>query len=263
MAHATFISATPCPEQTIASIARVSNPANQQSDQFASLLRYCIRHQHWSIFEHAHMTIEIRTSRAITAQILRHRSFTFQEYSQRYAVVVEQPAPPELRRQDTRNRQNSFPDLPAALVDGYTNRISGLFTEIYGLYREMIADGVAKESARFILPLAAPSTMYMTGNIRSWIHYIQLRSAHGTQKEHQDVALECRNIFIQHLPAISGALGWFPPSPTSLGSESGSLREVTRPQQDDDRPMHRATHIEPSVEKHVESLTIGAPSGIC
>jgi thymidylate synthase (FAD) len=158
------------------------------------------------------MTIEIRTSRAITAQILRHRSFTFQEYSQRYSAVTETTEPPALRRQDTQNRQNSIADLDVCIVATYTDRITKLFSEVDGLYKEMLKVGVAKECARFILPLASPSTIYMTGNIRSWIHYIQLRSSNGTQKEHMDVALGCRAIFIENLPEISCALGWSVPT---------------------------------------------------
>ena len=203
-----LVSMTPDPETTMAYLARVSNPANQLSGDTARLLRYCIRHQHWSVFEHAHLTMEIRAPRAITAQILRHRSFTFQEFSQRYAQVDTVPAVPQLRRQDTKNRQNSTDDLPDDLWFKYENRIQTLFDDCYALYRDMLADGIAKECARFVLPVAAPSRIYVTGNVRSWIHYIQLRSANGTQREHRDVALKCKDIFKEKLPIIAAALGW-------------------------------------------------------
>ena len=206
-----FVSVTPDAEKTMAYVARVSNPKNQDNEKFAGLLKYCIQHGHWSVFEQAHMTVEINTTRGLAAQILRHRSFTFQEFSQRYAdsSLLEEHIPvPELRRQDEKNRQNSTDDLDEMLVMGYKTRMRGHFDDAMTLYQDMLKDGVAKECARFVLPLATPTRLYMTGSCRSWVHYIDLRSAHGTQKEHMDLVESVRSIFKEQFPTVSEALGW-------------------------------------------------------
>lgn len=192
-------------------IARVSNPQNQENPNIAGLLKYCIKHQHWSVFEQAHMTLEITTNRGIAAQILRHRSFTYQEFSQRYADVnwLESGIPiPDLRSQDTKNRQNSIDDINEDTKKDLQAHIDRHFTAAMDLYNELIRQGVAKECARFVLPLATPTKIYMTGSVRSWIHYIDLRSAHGTQKEHMDIAKECQCIFSGQFPICAEALGW-------------------------------------------------------
>ena len=191
--------------------ARVSNPNNQENENYAGLLRYCIKHQHWSIFEQAFMTLEINTTRGLAAQILRHRSFTFQEFSQRYADtnLLNANIPlPELRRQDTKNRQNSIDDVPEEQTKMLLGRIQNYFNEGLDLYNELLREGIAKECARFVLPLATPTRIYMSGSVRSWIHYIDLRSGHGTQKEHMDIANACKSIFTEQFPTVSEALQW-------------------------------------------------------
>jgi len=205
-----FISITPDAEKTMAYIARVSNPKNQDNENFSGLLKYCIKHQHWSVFEQSSMTLEIETTRGIAAQILRHRSFTYQEFSQRYADsnLLGEIELPELRRQDDKNRQNSIDDLEPEVVEKFNRQMNTLFSSAFGLYNQMLQAGVAKECARFVLPLATPTKIYMTGSCRSWIHYINLRSAHGTQKEHMDIANACKKIFIEQFPAVSEALEW-------------------------------------------------------
>ena len=205
-----LVSITPDAEKTMAYIARVSNPNNQENEKYAGLLKYCIKHNHWSVFEQATMTLEIETTRAIAAQILRHRSFTFQEFSQRYAdtQLLETIELPELRRQDSKNRQNSIDDLDPKVVDTLNRQMNTLFSSAFALYNQMLIEGVAKECARMVLPLCTPTKIYMTGSCRSWIHYINLRSAHGTQKEHMDIAKECACIFAGQFPAVSEALGW-------------------------------------------------------
>ena len=205
-----LISITPDAEKTMAYIARVSNPSNQDNEKFTGLLRYCIKHQHWSVFEQSSMTLEIQTTRAIAAQILRHRSFTYQEFSQRYADsnLLGNIEIPELRRQDSKNRQNSIDDLEPEVVDKFNRQMNTLFSSAFGLYNQMLEAGVAKECARFVLPLATPTRIYMTGSCRSWIHYINLRSAHGTQKEHMDIANACKKVFVEKFPAVSEALEW-------------------------------------------------------
>jgi len=205
-----FISITPDAEKTMAYIARVSNPSNQDNENFSGLLRYCIKHQHWSVFEQSTMTLEIQTTRAIAAQILRHRSFTYQEFSQRYADsnLLGNIELPELRRQDDKNRQNSIDDLEPEVVEKFNRQMNTLFSSAFGLYNQMLEAGVAKECARFVLPLATPTRLYMTGSCRSWIHYINLRSAHGTQKEHMDIANACKKVFVKKFPAVSEALEW-------------------------------------------------------
>ena len=205
-----LIQITPNPEEQIAYIARVSNPNNQDNPDYAKLLAYCIKHQHWSIFEQAFMTLEIETTRGLAAQILRHRSFTFQEFSQRYAdtTLLGGIPLPELRRQDKSNRQNSIDDIPEEKQQQLEHTISMHFAASKDLYNELIRQGIAKECARFVLPLATPTRLYMSGSVRSWIHYIDLRSAHGTQKEHMDIAEACRVIFKEQLPTVAEALGW-------------------------------------------------------
>ena len=205
-----LISVTPDAEKHIAYVARVSNPKNQENEKFSGLLKYCIKHGHWSIFEHSFMSHEIETTRGIDAQILRHRSFTYQEFSQRYADsnllgVIELP---ELRRQDTKNRQNSIDDLDDEVVEKLNKQMNTLFSSALSLYNQMLEKGVAKECARFVLPLATPTRIYMTGSARSWIHYINLRSGHGTQKEHMDIANECKSIFVEQFPSVAEAMEW-------------------------------------------------------
>ena len=210
MENVELLSVTPNAEKTMAYIARVSNPKNQSNENFAKLLSYCIRNEHWSVFEQAFMTLQIETNRGIAAQILRHRSFTFQEFSQRYADSSQLGTIPlpELRRQDEKNRQNSISDLPEDLKMKFSEKISKHFENASDLYLEMLNNGIAKECARFILPLATPTRIYMTGSCRSWIHYIKLRSANGTQEEHKQIALNCRTIFKEHFPIVSKALDW-------------------------------------------------------
>ena len=205
-----LVTATPDAEKTMAYIARVSNPKNQENEDFAKLLSYCIKHEHWSVFEQAFMTIQIETTRGIAAQILRHRSFTFQEFSQRYAQTnsLGDIELPELRRQDLKNRQNSTDDLESEIVEKLNKQMITLFSSSQSLYNQMIESGVAKECARMVLPLCTPTRIYMTGSCRSWIHYINLRSAHGTQKEHMDIAKACQKVFIEQFPSVSEALDW-------------------------------------------------------
>ena len=214
-----LVRVTPEAEQHIAYCARVSNPKNQDSDSFEGLIKYCIKNQHWSIFEHAFMTIEINTSLAIATQILRHRSFTFQQFSQRYAdsteLQLELPIP-ELRRQDTKNRQNSTDDLSADVSISFNVKIEEHFKQAIEIYQDMLDAGVAKESARFILPQATQTRMYMSGSIRSWIHYIDLRTAHGTQLEHMKIAERCKCIFVDEFHTIASALDWVCFEPPSL-----------------------------------------------
>ena len=205
-----LISITPDAEKTMGYIARVSNPNNQDNPKVAGLLKYCIKHEHWSVFEQATMTLEIETTRGLAAQILRHRSFTFQEFSQRYAdtnLLGAIPIP-ELRSQDLKNRQNSIDDIDEKKQKALQGQIQRYFAEGVDLYNELIREGVAKECARFVLPLATPTRLYMSGSVRSWIHYIDLRSGHGTQKEHMDIANECKTIFIEQFPTVSEALEW-------------------------------------------------------
>ena len=205
-----LVTVTPDAEKQMGYIARVSNPQNQSNPAVAGLLGYCIKHGHWSVFEQAHMTVEIETTRGIAAQILRHRSFTFQEFSQRYAntnLLGEIPVP-DLRSQDLKNRQNSNDDIPEEQKKRLQDQIARYFAEGIDLYNELIREGVAKECARFVLPLATPTRIYMTGSVRSWIHYIDLHSAHGTQKEHMDIVKEVRDIFKQQFPVCTNALNW-------------------------------------------------------
>ena len=211
MNSAKLITITPDAEKLMAYVARVSNPANQDNENYAGLLRYCIKHNHWSVFEQSSMTLELETTRAIAAQVLRHRSFTYQEFSQRYAStqLLSQDIPvPDLRRQDTKNRQNSTDDLDLLTKVQLMGKIEEHFMKSRALYEELLLHDVAKECARMVMPLATPTKIYMTGTCRSWIHYIELRSANGTQKEHMDLAESCKQIFIEQFPTVSEALEW-------------------------------------------------------
>jgi len=206
-----LVSVTPDAEKTMAYVARVSNPNNQENPNYAKLLGYCIKHNHWSVFEQSFMTLEIETTRGLAAQVLRHRSFTYQEFSQRYAdssLLAETIPLPELRRQDTKNRQNSIDDISEETRKKYEALMENHFKDAMALYQTMLDEGIAKECARFVLPLATPTRLYMSGSCRSWIHYITLRSANGTQKEHMDIANECKKVFSEQFPTVAEALEW-------------------------------------------------------
>jgi thymidylate synthase (FAD) len=206
-----LISVTPDAEQMMAYVARVSNPNNQENPNYAKLLGYCIKHNHWSVFEQAFMTLELETTRGVAAQVLRHRSFTYQEFSQRYAdssMLADQIPMFDLRRQDTKNRQNSIDDIDPFVKQEFEIKIRRHFDEAMVLYQSMLDAGVAKECSRFVLPLATPTKIYMSGSCRSWIHYINLRTANGTQKEHMDLAEGCKKVFIEQFPTCAEALEW-------------------------------------------------------
>ena len=206
-----LVSVTPDAEKVMAYVARVSNPNNQENPNYAKLLGYCIKHNHWSVFEQSFMTLEIETTRGLAAQILRHRSFTYQEFSQRYAdssMLADQVPMFDLRRQDTKNRQNSIDDIDPFVKQEFEIKIRRHFDEAMVLYQSMLDSGIAKECARFVLPLATPTRLYMSGSCRSWIHYITLRSANGTQKEHMDIAEACKKIFVEQFPTCAEALEW-------------------------------------------------------
>jgi len=212
MTKVCLISVTPDAEKTMGYIARVSNPNNQENPKVDGLLKYCIKHGHWSVFEQAMMTLEINTTRAISPQILRHRSFTYQEFSQRYADagMLGDIAVPELRSQDHKNRQNSIDDVDAMTKVRFEAKIEEHFYQAQHLYQELLEAGIAKECARAVLPLNTPTRLYMTGSVRSWIHYITLRSANGTQKEHMEIANPCKQHFICQFPIVAKALDWCP-----------------------------------------------------
>jgi len=206
-----LISVTPDAEKMMAYVARVSNPNNQENPNYAKLLGYCIKHNHWSVFEQAFMTLELETTRGVAAQVLRHRSFTYQEFSQRYAdssMLADQIPMFDLRRQDTKNRQNSIDDIDPFVKQEFEIKIRRHFDEAMVLYQSMLDAGVAKECSRFVLPLATPTKIYMSGSCRSWIHYINLRTANGTQKEHMDLAEGCKKVFIEQFPTCAEALEW-------------------------------------------------------
>jgi thymidylate synthase (FAD) len=206
-----LVSITPEAEKMMGYVARVSNPNNQDNPKVSGLLSYCIKHNHWSVFEQAFMTLEIETNRGIAAQILRHRSFTFQEFSQRYAdssMLTDKIPLFDLRRQDTKNRQNSIDDVDPFVKQELEIAIERHFDSAMDLYQHMLSVGIAKECSRFVLPLAIPTKIYMSGSVRSWMHYIDLRSAHGTQKEHMDIAQQCRDVFVKELPICAEALEW-------------------------------------------------------
>jgi thymidylate synthase (FAD) len=206
-----LISVTPDAEKMMAYVARVSNPNNQENPNYAKLLGYCIKHNHWSVFEQSFMTLELETTRGVAAQVLRHRSFTYQEFSQRYAdssMLADQVPMFDLRRQDTKNRQNSIDDIDPFVKQEFEIKVRRHFDEAMVLYQSMLDSGIAKECARFVLPLATPTRIYMSGSCRSWIHYINLRTANGTQKEHMDLAEGCKKIFIEQFPTCAEALEW-------------------------------------------------------
>ena len=206
-----LVSVTPDAEKTMGYVARVSNPSNQDNPKVAGLLKYCIKHGHWSVFEQAFMTLEINTTRGLAAQMLRHRSMTYQEFSQRYAdssLLTEEIPLPELRRQDTKNRQNSIDDIDPFVKQEFEIKMRKHFDAGMKLYKEMLDADIAKECARFVLPLAVPTKLYMTGSVRSWIHYIDLRSGHGTQKEHMEIANMCKAIFVEQFPICAEAMEW-------------------------------------------------------
>jgi thymidylate synthase (FAD) len=205
MHNAKLVWVTPDAERLIGKIARVSNPANEDNPEVTKLLRYLIKHKHWSPFEMASMCVEINTTRAIAAQILRHRSFSFQEFSQRYAVAMSTDIP-NLRRQDVKNRQNSIDDLPTETTEFIEQKIEDHFRDANELYEFMLSKGVAKECARSVLPLNTTTRLYMSGTIRSWLHYIDLRSWHGTQWEHTQIALNALDIIKEQLPTIADAM---------------------------------------------------------
>ena len=208
---AKLISVTPDAEATMGRVARVSNPSNQNNPDIAGLLKYCVKHQHWSVFEQSFMTLEIETNRGIAAQILRHRSFTYQEFSQRYAdssLLADSIPMFDLRSQDTKNRQNSIDDIDEGVKDAFETKIKKHMYDSMSLYQEMLDANIAKECARFILPLATPTRIYMSGSCRSWIHYIDLRSGHGTQLEHMNIANSCKEIFVEQFPTVAEALNW-------------------------------------------------------
>lgn len=202
-----LISLSPAAEETMAYCARVSNPANQDNPEIGKLLAYCANHGHWSVFEQANMILEVNTSRAVAPQILRHRSFSFQEFSQRYAAV-DAYVPHEARRQDKKNRQNSFDDFDQSTKDWFLRSQAEVWELGYARYQEALERGIAKECARALLPLNTATRLYMNGTIRSWIHYIQLRAKVDTQKEHREIAEMAREIFVKELPVVAKALGW-------------------------------------------------------
>jgi len=200
-----LVHCTPDAERLIVKMARVSNPKNENNwETGPNLIRYLIKHQHWSCLEMASMCLKIETERDIAAQIIRHRSFAFQEFSTRYSQTSIAEIP-RFRRQDDKNRQNSFDDLPEDDEIRFRSAAGNVIGKAYGVYEAMLAQGVAKETARRILPLCTPTTLYMHGTLRSWIHYIQLRTGNGTQQEHREIAEECQQIFGRCFPAIAEA----------------------------------------------------------
>lgn len=208
MHNAQLIWVTPDAEALVGKIARVSNPKNEDNPEVEKLLKYLIKHKHWSPFEMVSMCVEIHTTRAIAPQILRHRSFSFQEFSQRYAIPTDTFATvvPELRRQDTKNRQNSIDDLPSETQEYYKQRMDNHFREAVNLYESLLHSGVAKECARSVLPLNTVTRLYMSGTVRSWLHYCDLRCANGTQEEHKQIADSVKEILTEQLPTISHAM---------------------------------------------------------
>lgn len=207
--EARLVSITPDTEKQIVYMARVSNPKNQENmDTAPKLIRYLLKHQHVSPFEMATMQVEINTTRAIAAQVLRHRSFSFQEFSQRYSSATDLPpiGLPHLRRQDLKNKQASHDDLDLQEIDLMNKKIQKLYCDIFSLYEDLLSKGVAKECARSILPLGTPTRIYMSGTIRSWIHYLSCRSGKETQFEHRLIALSILDIFKKELPTVYEAV---------------------------------------------------------
>ena len=206
MHTATLVHVTPDAESLIAYMARVSNPNNQDNPNYEKLIKYLIEHRHWSPFEMVNMCVEIETTRSVAAQILRHRSFSFQEFSQRYAPVTKKANLPQLRRQDSKNRQNSIDDLNESTVADFNAKMDGLFDLSQRLYDEMLTAGVAKECARDVLPLASRTKLYMNGTLRSWLHYTDLRCANGTQLEHKSIADQVKLLIQQQFPTVYSAM---------------------------------------------------------
>ena len=211
MSQVKLIHSTPDGDKLIAYMARVSNPTNQDNTETSGkLISYLVKHKHWSPFEMVNMCVEINTTRSISAQILRHRSFSFQEFSQRYAAITDSPVVPDLRSQDTKNRQNSIDDLDPYTVQDFQLKAQLLFDQSMLLYTEMLKAGVAKECARDVLPMSSPTKLYMNGTLRSWIHYCDLRCGNGTQLEHKIIADECKKLIIQQFPVVAEAVGYLP-----------------------------------------------------
>ena len=207
MSSVNLIHSTPNGDDLVAYMARVSNPSNQNNTETsARLIKYLIKHKHWSPFEMVNMCVEINTTRSIAAQILRHRSFSFQEFSQRYAAVTDNPVIPDLRRQDTKNRQNSIDDLDPYTKQELQLKAQFVFDQAQMLYDEMLGAGVAKECAREVLPLSTPTKLYMNGTLRSWIHYCELRCGNGTQLEHRLIANSCKELMSECFPSVYKAL---------------------------------------------------------
>ena len=201
-----LVHTTPDAEKLIAYMARVSNPNNQDNPDSERLIKYLIKHRHWSPFEMVNMCVEIETTRSVAAQILRHRSFSFQEFSQRYAKVTKPAALPHLRRQDLQNRQNSTDDLPIGTIKEFNVKMNSYFELGEALYEEMLLAGVAKECARDVLPLCTPTKLYMNGSLRSWLHYTDLRCANGTQLEHKQIADQVKDLIEQEFPTVYSAM---------------------------------------------------------
>ena len=210
MSKVTLIHSTKDGDELIAYMARVSNPTNQDNPDSSKLIRYLIKHRHWSPFEMVNMCVEITTTRSISAQILRHRSFSFQEFSQRYASVeeLELPSPPELRLQDPKNRQNSIENPNLMNKQQLENIINANYLHAYDLYKNMLAAGIAKECARDVLPMGTPTRLYMNGTLRSWIHYCDLRGSNGTQKEHREIADACKQLIKTEFPLTYKAVSY-------------------------------------------------------
>ena len=208
MHTATLVHATNEGEKLIAYMARVSNPKNQDNPSYDKLIKYLIDHKHWSPFEMVNICVEINTTRSVAAQILRHRSFSFQEFSQRYSIVTDSPVIPQLREQDTTNRQNSTDTLPTKLTDELKSKIDDLYSHSQDVYSLLIANGVAKECARDVLPLSSPTKLYMNGTLRSWLHYCDLRCANGTQYEHKLIADQVKELIAIHFPKVYAAM-WY------------------------------------------------------
>lgn len=198
-----LVHSTPDGDNLISYMARVSNPSNQNNTETsARLIKYLIKHKHWSPFEMVNMCVQITTTRSIAAQILRHRSFSFQEFSQRYAGVTEKPKALVVRRQDSKNRQSSIDDVDAYTTQDFQIKAQQVYDLSYSLYNEMLEAGIAKECAREVLPLSAPTKLYMNGTLRSWIHYCDLRCGNGTQLEHRIIADKCKELIHQHFPLV-------------------------------------------------------------
>ena len=202
-----FIKSIQEPEGLAAYCARVSSPTQTNPD-YAKLLKYCAKHGHWSVFEQVDVTFQIETSRAIAQQILRHRSFTFQEFSQRYAKVDMGFQEYEARRQDTKNRQNSLDDMSEEDRDWFRAAQDTINAKAKELYDEALDREIAKEQARFLLPSSVTTKMFMKGNLRNWIHYVNVRADESTQKEHRDIALEVKRILSDNFPVIAEAMEW-------------------------------------------------------